>query len=149
METAFTGARLNVMTHALYADEGPLPQGLMIQNAYTEMHNSSKDVAIVARNSTVYPQTLKKKVPMAKMVTANWVPESQMQPGMIDVLDVSQGIQPQKMTMGQSQEKLFKKLELGSLESWSLTLAETTHLLLVEYHIFSPASLAVLIQLNM
>ena len=37
MKTAFTGRRLNVMTHALHASEGPLPLGLMIQNAYTEI----------------------------------------------------------------------------------------------------------------
>ena len=32
-KTAFTGVRLNVMTQALHADEGPLPQGLTMQNA--------------------------------------------------------------------------------------------------------------------
>ena len=30
MRTAFTSVRLNVMIHALHADEGPLPQGLII-----------------------------------------------------------------------------------------------------------------------
>ena len=57
MKTAFTSARLNVMTHALHSEEGSLPQGLMIQNTYTKMHNGSKNVIIVVRNSTVYPQT--------------------------------------------------------------------------------------------
>ena len=42
----FTSMRLNVMTHTLHAEEGSLPQGLMIQNAYTEMHNDSKNVSI-------------------------------------------------------------------------------------------------------
>ena len=51
MKTAFTGVRLNVMTQALHAEEGLLPQGLTIQNAYTEMPNSSKNVTIVVRNS--------------------------------------------------------------------------------------------------
>ena len=59
-KTAFMGVRSNMMTHALCADEGPLPQGLMVQNAYTKMCNGSKDVVIVVRNSTMYPQTLKK-----------------------------------------------------------------------------------------
>ena len=35
-KTAFTDVRLNVMTHTLCAEEGSLPQGLMVQNAYTE-----------------------------------------------------------------------------------------------------------------
>ena len=54
-KTAFTGAWLNVMTQALHADEVPLPQGLTIQNAYTKMHNGSKNVAIIVRNSMEYP----------------------------------------------------------------------------------------------
>ena len=56
MKTVFTGVRLNVMTHALCAEEGSLLQGLMIQNAYTEMSSGSKNVAIIVRNSTAYPQ---------------------------------------------------------------------------------------------
>ena len=133
MKTAFMGARLNVMTHALCADEGPLPQGYT--NAYTKIYNGSKDVALVMRNSTMYPQTLKKKVPVVRMVTANWVLEQQMWPSMIDMLDETQGIQPQKVTIEQRWRKLFEELELAS---WSLELAESSHMLLAEYHdIFS------------
>ena len=68
MKTTFTSARLNVMTPALHAEEGPLLQGLMIQNAYTGMCNGSKNVAIVVRNNMAYPQTLKKKIPVARVV---------------------------------------------------------------------------------
>ena len=121
MKTAFMGARLNVMTHALHDDEGPLPQGLMIQNAYTKKHNGSKDIAIVVRNSTVYPQTLKKKIPVARLVAANWVLEPQMQPGTIDMLDEAQGIQNQKLTVEQRHEKL------SSFESSSLQLVESAY----------------------
>ena len=35
---------------------GSLPQGLMIQNAYTEMHNGRKNVTVIVRNSMAYPQ---------------------------------------------------------------------------------------------
>ena len=68
-KTAFTGERLDVMSHTLHAGEGPLPSGLMIQNAYTEMYNGSKNVAVVVRNSMVYPQTLK-KIPVVRV----WLP---------------------------------------------------------------------------
>ena len=37
---------------------------------------------------------------------------------MIEALDEAQGIQLQKLTIEQRQEKLFEKLELSSLESW-------------------------------
>ena len=53
MKTAFTGARLNVMSQALCAEEGSLPQGLMMQNTYTEMCNGSKSVTIMVRNGIV------------------------------------------------------------------------------------------------
>ena len=138
MKTAFTSVRLNVMTHTLCAGEGPLPPGLMIQNAYTEMCNGSKDVAVVVRNSMLFPQTQKKKIPVARVVTANWVAEPQVWAGMIDTLDEAQGIQAQKLATEQRQEKLFEKLDLSSLGSWSPELADSTHSLLAEYHnIFS------------
>ena len=117
---------------------GPLPQGLMIQNTYTEMCNGSKNVAIIVRNSTAYPQTLKKIILVARVVAANWVPEPQVWPGMIDALDEAQVIQTQKLTAEQRQEKLFKKLDLSGLGSWPPELVDSTHLLLAEYHdIFS------------
>ena len=45
--SACTGVRLNVMTQALCAEDGSLPQGLTIQNAYTEMCNGSKNVSVL------------------------------------------------------------------------------------------------------
>ena len=108
--TTFTGVRLNVMTHAVCAEEGPLPQGLMIL------------VMIL----------------VARVLAANWVPEPQMQPGTIDALNKAQGIQTQKLTTEQRQEKLFKKLDLSGLVSWLPELADSTWSLLAEYHdIFS------------
>ena len=133
-KTAFTKARLNVMTQALCAEEGPLPQGLMVQSAYTEMHKGSKSVAVMVRNGVAYPLTLKKKIPVTKVVAANWVAEVQMQPGMVDTLDEVQGIQILRLTMKQRQKRLFEKLDLRSLGSWPLELADSAHSLLAEYH---------------
>ena len=86
-----------------------------------------------------YPQTLKKKIPVARMVAANWVP------GATDVawndwhaLDEAQGIQMQKLTAEQRQERLFEKLDLSGLGSWPPELADSAQSLLAEYHnIFS------------
>ena len=49
---------INVMTQVLWTEDGSLPQGLTIQNAYTELQNGSKNVVMVVRNSTAYPQML-------------------------------------------------------------------------------------------
>ena len=132
MKTAFTSVRLNVMTQALRADEGPLPQGLTIENTYTEMCNGSKNVTIIVRNSMAYPQTLK-KIPVARVVAANRVPEPQMLPGVIDTLDEAQDIHMQKLTTETRQKKLLEKLDLGGLGSWPPELADSAQSLLGEY----------------
>ena len=71
MGTAYTGVELNVMTQALHAEDGSLPQGLKIQNAYTEMCNGSKNVAIVVGNSMAYPQTLEEEDPSGESSCGN------------------------------------------------------------------------------
>ena len=75
MRTAHTGEGINVMTEALHAEDESLPQDLMVQNAYTEMCSGSKNVTVVVRNSMVYPQTLRKKTPVARAVAVTQVPE--------------------------------------------------------------------------
>ena len=66
---------------------GPLPQDLTIQNAYTELCTGSKDVAVVVRNSSVYPQTLRKKTPVARVVAATRVQKPPMQTDVMEALD--------------------------------------------------------------
>ena len=113
METAYTGVGLNVMTQGLCAEDGSLPQGLTILNAYTKMHDDSKNVAIVVRNSMAYPQTLRKKTPVVRAVAATKVPEPLMWTGMIEALDKAQGLQMPKLFVKQRQEKLFEELDLS------------------------------------
>ena len=83
MGTAHTG---EVMTQALCAEDGSLPQGLTVQNAYTELCNGSKNVTVVVRNSMAYPQTLRKKTPMVRAVAVTWVPEPPMQTGVMEAV---------------------------------------------------------------
>ena len=52
---------------------------------------------------------------------------------MIDALDEVQGIQTPRMTSEQRQEKLFNKLDLSSLGSWLLELADSAHSLHAGY----------------
>ena len=58
LEKAYTGECINIMTQVLRTKDGSLPQGLTIQNAYTKLWKGSKNVVMVVRNSTAYPQTL-------------------------------------------------------------------------------------------
>ena len=134
MGTAYTSVGLNVMTQALHAEDGSLPQGLTIQNAYTELWNGGKNVAMVVRNSMVYPQTLRKNTQVARAVMATWVPEPPMQTSVMETLDEADSFQTPKLTVKQRQEKLFEEFDLGGLESWLPKLADSAWSLLPEYN---------------
>ena len=109
---AYMGECINIMTQALQTEDGPLPQGLTIQNTYTELRKGSKNVVVVVRNSMAYPQTLKKKTPVARAVAAIAVPETRMPEGE----DQPQSPHSPKLTIQQRQRKLFEKLDLRGLE---------------------------------
>ena len=78
--TAHTGEGINVMTWALHAEDGSLPQGLTVQNAYMELCSGSKNVTVGVRNSTAYPQILRKKTPVVRAVAVTWVSEPLCRP---------------------------------------------------------------------
>ena len=138
MRTAHTGEGINVMTWALQAEGGSLPQGLMVQNAYTELCIGSKNVTVVVRNSMVYPQTLEKKTPVARAVAVIWVPEPLVQTGLMEASKGAHGHQMPKLTVKKRQEKLFEELDLSRLESWPPELVASAQSLLVKYYnIFS------------
>ena len=59
----YLGERLNVMVQALYAQDGTLPPGLMVQNTYTELRKGSKKAVAVVQNNTAYPKLLGRRLP--------------------------------------------------------------------------------------
>ena len=75
VEKAYMGEHINVMTQVLQTEDGSLPQGLTMQNAYTELRKGSKNTVVVVRNSMAYPQTLKKKTLVATAVATTVEPE--------------------------------------------------------------------------
>ena len=68
------GECINIMVQVLRTQDGSLPQGLTVQNTYTELRKGSRKVVIVVRNNTAYSQTLQKKTPVARVVAALPVP---------------------------------------------------------------------------
>ena len=54
MRTAHTGEGINVMTQTLCTEDGSLPQGLMVQSTFTELHGGSRNVTVVVRSSMAY-----------------------------------------------------------------------------------------------
>ena len=72
---AYTGEHINIMVQALQTEDGSLPQGLTVQNMYTELWQGGKKAVVVVRNSAAYSQTLWKKTPVARPVAALPMPE--------------------------------------------------------------------------
>ena len=102
-----------MMSQALCTEDGSLPQGLMVQNAYTELHSGSENVAVVVRNSTTYPQNLRKKTPVARAVMVTWIPELPVQISLMIALEEDHDHQTPKLTVKQWQEKLFEELDMS------------------------------------
>ena len=76
VERAYAGELINIMVQTLWTEDGSLPQGLTVQNTYTELRQGSKKAVVVVRNSMAYLQTLQKKTLVARTVAAYSVPES-------------------------------------------------------------------------
>ena len=98
----------------------------------------------MVQNNTAYPQTLWKKTPVARAVAALPVPEppegEQLQRG----ADKSHDSHTPRLTVRQRHGKLFDKLDLSSLDSWTPELLDAAYWLLAKYHdVFSldPAEL--------
>ena len=89
---------------------------------------------MVVRNSMAYPQTLRKKNPVARAVMLTQVPEPPVQTGLTGVLGEDHGHQIPKLTVKQRQEKLFEELDLSRLESWPPKLVASAWSLLAKYH---------------
>ena len=107
------------MVQALQTEDGSLPQGLTVQNMYTELRQASKKALVVVRNSMAYSQTLWKKTPVARTVVALPVPkppeEVQLQKGG----DETQSPHTPRLTVRQRHGKLFDELDLRELDSWA------------------------------
>ena len=84
--------------------------------------------------SPAYPQTLRKKTPVARAVVVTWIPELPVQLGLTEASKEDHGYQTPKLTVKQWQEKLFQELDLSRLESWPPELAKAAQSLLAKYH---------------
>ena len=67
MET-HVGECINMMVQALHDQDGTLLPGLTMQNMYTALRKGGKKVVVVVQNHTAYPQTLQKKMPVARVI---------------------------------------------------------------------------------
>ena len=120
VEKAYTRQRINIMAQALQTGDGSLPQGLTIQNTYTELRQGSKKAVMVVRNSTAYPQTLWKKTLVARAVAVTPLPRPPMEAQWQEEGNEPQDPHAPKLTLRQWHGKLFDELDLSGLDSWPL-----------------------------
>ena len=141
---AYFGECINVMVQALCTQDGTLLPGLTVQNTYTKLRKGGKRAVVVVWNNTAYPQTLQKKAPIARAVSALPVPEPPESESLQDRDDTHPNLQTPKLMVRQRHGKLFDELDLSGLDSWAPELADAACWLLAEYHdVFSldPAEL--------
>ena len=131
---AYVGECINIMVQALRTEDGSLPQGLTIQNTYTELRKGSKKAVVVVWNNTTYPQTLRKKTPVARAVVALPVPEPPKGEKLEEKAGESHNFPTPALRVRQRHGKLFDELDLNGLDSWTPELADTAHQLLAKYH---------------
>ena len=81
VEKAYMGEHINIMTQALQTKDSFLLQGLTVQNAYTELRKGSNNAVMVVKNSTAYPQTLKKKTLVPRQRLQQWCQSCQWRQG--------------------------------------------------------------------
>ena len=131
---AYTEECINIMVQALQTEDISLPQGLTVQNMYTELRQGSKKAVVVVRNSMAYPQILQKKTVVARAVVALPVPKPLKEAQLQEESDKPQDLLTPKLTVRQRHGKLFDELDLSGLHSWPLELADATCWLLAKYH---------------
>ena len=95
-------------------------------------------------NNTAYPQTIRKKPPVARVAAVLPVQDPPESEELHERIGKSTDSHTPKLTVRQRHGKLFDELDLGSLDSWTLELADAACRLLAKYHdVFSldPAEL--------
>ena len=66
---------MNAMTHGLEKRSPLLPLRVDVQSTYATLATGSNWVTVVLRNNTQYWLEIRKGTPVARMVTANQVPQ--------------------------------------------------------------------------
>ena len=123
VKRAYTGECINIMVQALHTKDGSLPQGLTVQNTYTELRQGGEKAVMVVRNSTAYSQTLWKKTLVARAAEALPLPKPPGGP-VVGGGDEPQSPHTPRLNVRQRHGKLFDELDLSGLDSWAPELAD-------------------------
>ena len=126
--TQMHGYKLHVMTHAPYPeDKSSLPNDVYVLKTYTELKDGSQNVSVVLQNLTSKTIHLAPGRCVARIATANEVPEAVPSPELAKELAKTQGKEAPKLTIEEQQKLLMELLQqdggLEQLKEWPLELA--------------------------
>ena len=144
-KTMTKGYKLHVMTQATYLGDRPnFPNGVYVVKTYIELHDRSRSVSVVLHNLTGKPVHLAAGRAVARVVTANAIPDATPSPEFLEKLDELEPLRdpPKKLTVEERQklrlEILQKEGRLDKLKEWPPELALKFERMLMEHHkIFS------------
>ena len=132
--STYLGEHHNIMVQALYVQDGTLPQGLTVQNTYTELRKGSKKAVVVVWNNTTYPQTLRKNTSVVRAISVLPVPEPPKPKNLQEEDDTHPDLHTPKLMIRQRCGKLFDGLDLSRLDLWAPDLVDEACQLLAEYY---------------
>ena len=126
--TQMHGYKLHVMTHAPYPeDKSSRPNSVYVLKTYTELKDGSWNVSVVLRNLTSKTIHLTPGRCVARIATANKVPEAVPSPELAKELAETQGKEAPKLTIEERQKLLMELLQqdgrLKQLKEWPSELA--------------------------
>ena len=120
------GYKMNVMTHGLEKRSPSL--GIDVQTVYATLADGSNRITVLLRNNIQDWLEIKKGIPIARMVTANEVPE------VTNLLSTEEPKEQPTLSKAERQNLLLEKLDLTGLEAWPEDQAKKARSLLKEYH---------------
>ena len=142
-ETQMQRYKLHVMIHAPYPeDKSSLPNGIYVLKTYTELKDGSWTMSVVLWNLTSKTIHLAPGRCVARVVTANEVPEAMPSLELAKALDETLPKEAPKLAIKERQKLLIELLRqeggLEQLKEWPPELALKFEWMLMEHHhIFS------------
>ena len=105
--TMMMGYQLHVMTQATYLeDQANLPNRVYVVKTYSELHDRSRSVSVVLRNLMGKPVHLAAGRAVARVVTANAIPDATPSLEFLQKIDELEPLQdpPKKLTVEERQK---------------------------------------------
>ena len=128
------GTKMNVVTELLKRGGPSLPHGLHLRSSHTMYNCGSQKIHGSLYNTKDQPMIIQKGTPVGHMVATNIIPDKILLPGTLEALNKIKTNEVQSLSTEERRRKLFERLDLSGLESWTSGNKERALELLSEFH---------------